>query len=112
MGPLALRMMGEPAIRRKTMPYFALIYELVEDYLPRRAAFRAEHLALAKAAQERGEIVLAGAFADPADRALLIFRGTDGGVAETFARNDPYVLNGLVKRWEVRPWTVVIGGAG
>ncbi len=93
------------------MPYFALIYELVDDYIARRATFRQEHLCLAKAAQERGEIVLAGAFAEPCDRALLIFRAADGSAAESFARQDPYVLNGLVKRWEVRPWTVVIGGA-
>jgi uncharacterized protein YciI len=87
------------------------MYELVDDYLPRRGGFRQEHLGLAAAAQERGEIVLAGAFADPPDRALLIFRGADRSVAEAFARKDPYVINGLVKRWEVRPWTVVIGGA-
>jgi uncharacterized protein len=93
------------------MPYFALIYELVDDYLPRRASFRQEHLALATAAHERGEIVLAGAFADPPDRALLIFRAADRSVAESFARKDPYVLNSLVKKWEVRPWTVVIGAA-
>lgn len=93
------------------MPYFALIYDLVEDYLPRRAAFRQEHLALASAAHERGEIVLAGAFADPPDRALLIFRAADRSLAESFARKDPYVLHGLVKRWQVRPWTVVIGAA-
>jgi uncharacterized protein len=93
------------------MPYFALLYELVEDYLPRRTAFRQEHLGLAAAAHQRGEIVLAGAFADPPDRALLIFRGADRSVAESFAHKDPYVSNGLVKRWEVRPWTVVVGGA-
>jgi uncharacterized protein YciI len=93
------------------MPYFALIYELVDDYLSRRAAFRQEHLGLAAAAHERGEIVLAGAFGDPADRALLVFRAADRSVAESFARKDPYVLNGLVKKWEVRPWTVVIGGS-
>jgi uncharacterized protein YciI len=92
------------------MPYFALIYELVDDYLARRATFRQEHLGLAAAAHQRGEIVLAGAFAEPCDRALLIFRAADPSTAEAFARNDPYVLNGLVKRWEVRPWTVVIGG--
>ncbi|HVB85570.1 MAG TPA: YciI-like protein [Candidatus Dormibacteraeota bacterium] len=92
------------------MPYFALIYELVDDYLARRGAFRQEHLGLACAAHERGEIVMAGALADPPDRALLIFRATDRTVAESFARKDPYVLNGLVKSWEVRPWTVVIGG--
>lgn len=93
------------------MAYFALLYELADDYLSRRAAFRQEHLGRAAAAHKRGEIVLAGAFADPADRALLVFRTADRSVAESFARKDPYVLNGLVKKWEVRPWTVVIGGA-
>lgn len=55
--------------------------------------------------------MLAGAFADPADKALLIFRANDKSVAEQFAKDDPYVINGLVKRWEVRAWTVVIGNA-
>jgi len=93
------------------MPYFALFYEVVDDYMARRAAFRAEHLRLAEAAHRRGELVLAGAFADPVDGALLIFRAPDRSVAETFARNDPYVVNGLVTRWWARPWTVVVGQA-
>ncbi|MGH9573530.1 MAG: YciI-like protein [Candidatus Acidiferrales bacterium] len=91
------------------MPYFALIYHLVDDYLERRASLRSQHLAIATSAHARGELVLAGAFAEPADQALLIFRCADIRVAESFAENDPYVINGLVKHWEVRPWTVVIG---
>jgi uncharacterized protein YciI len=91
------------------MPYFALIYHLFDDYLERRASFRSQHLAKATSAHARGELVLAGAFAEPADQALLIFRCADSRVAESFAENDPYVINGLVKHWEVRPWTVVIG---
>ena len=90
------------------MPYFALLYELADDYMARRAPLRAEHLKLASEAQARGEIVLAGAFADPSDKALLIFETPDQTVAESFARSDPYVVNGLVRKWEVRPWTVVI----
>jgi uncharacterized protein len=91
------------------MACYALIYELVDDYLSRRAAFRAEHLRLAAEAQARGELLMGGAFAEPADRALLIFHGADGSAVELFARNDPYVRNDLIKRWEVRPWNVVIG---
>ena len=90
------------------MRYYALFYYLVEDYLARRATYREEHLRLAREAHGRGELLLAGALADPADRALLIFRAADRSVAEDFARNDPYVIRGLVTRWEVRPWTVVI----
>ena len=91
------------------MAFYVLIYDLVDDYLARRGAFREEHLRLAAEAHARGELYMGGAFAEPADRALLIFRASSPSVAESFARNDPYVLNGLVLRWEVRPWTVVIG---
>lgn len=54
------------------MPYFALFYDVVNDFETKRAAFRQDHL--------------------------------------RYARQDPYVVNGLVARWEIRPWTVVIGG--
>jgi uncharacterized protein YciI len=92
------------------MAYYALFYEVVEDFPARRAPFRNEHLKLAQEANQRGEIVLAGALAEPPDGALIILRGDSPEVARSFAENDPYVRNGLVRRWEVRPWTVVIGG--
>ena len=88
--------------------YFALIYDLVDDYLDRRPAFRDEHLALARGAQARGELVLAGAFAEPADRALLVWTVDDPGTVEQFVRHDPYVINGLVTTWAIRPWNVVL----
>lgn len=91
------------------MQYWALFYDLAADYLERRGQFRAEHLDLARAAHARGEIVLAGAFSEPADAALFIFRAADKNVLENFVRADPYVANGLVLRWRIRPWTVVIG---
>jgi uncharacterized protein YciI len=89
--------------------YYLLSYELVDDYISRRAPLRDEHLRLAREAHARGEIVLAGAFADPLDGAALVFRASDQSLVEDFARNDPYVINGLVKRWKVRLWNVVIG---
>jgi uncharacterized protein len=89
--------------------HYVLRYELVDDYLERRAALRDEHLGLARAAFERGELLLAGALADPVDQALLVFRAPDRSVPEAFACRDPYVTNALVTRWEVRDWTVVIG---
>ncbi len=91
------------------MKYYALIYYVVDDYVSRRAAHREAHLRLAREAHRRGELLLAGAFSDPADRALLVFRASDSSVVENFARHDPYVTSGLVTRWEVRSWTVVVG---
>ncbi len=89
--------------------HWLLLYDLVDDYLERRAPLRPEHLGLADAAHERGELVMAGALADPPDRAVLVFRAEDASVPEAFATADPYVREGLVRSWEVRPWTVVIG---
>ena len=90
--------------------YHLLLYELADDYLERRPAYRAEHLALAGQLHERGVLRLGGAFADPADGAALVFEADDAGVVEDFVRRDPYVVHGLVKSWRVREWTVVVGG--
>jgi hypothetical protein len=90
------------------MNYYLLFYHVVDDYVARRAQFRDDHLRLARAAHERGELILGGALADPADAALLVFRAADKSVVEDFVQADPYVINGLVKKWEIRPWTVVI----
>jgi uncharacterized protein len=90
--------------------YLALQYDLVDDYLERRPEFREEHLGLARAAHERGELALAGAFTDPADGALLVWSTEDRSLVEAFAAADPYVRNGLVREWRVREWNVVVGG--
>jgi len=92
------------------MAYYALLYETGDDFVARRAPFREEHLKLAQAAHQRSELLLAGALGDPVERALLIFRCESPDPARTFAENDPYVRSGAVKRWEVAPWNVVIGG--
>ena len=91
--------------------YYLLFYDVVDGYVERRQPHRADHLERAQQAVERGELVLGGALANPTDQALLLFRGDSPAIAEAFAAADPYVLNGLVKRWYVREWTVVIGTA-
>ena len=91
------------------MGYYALFYHVVEGFVERRMAFREAHLAHARHAAERGDLVLGGALAEPADTALLVFRGDSPDAAKVFAEKDPYVRNGLVQRWEVRPWNVVVG---
>lgn len=91
------------------MRHFLLFYEVGEDYVARRAAFRDAHLQKAWAAHARGDLILGGALADPVDGAVLLFKGDSAQVAEAFAKTDPYVLNGLVSRWRIREWTTVAG---
>jgi len=77
--------------------------------MQRRGEFREAHLAAAWRSHDEGGLLMGGAFAEPADGALIIFRGASSRVAEDFAANDPYVLNGLVTSWRVREWTTVAG---
>ncbi len=87
---------------------YVLFYDYVPDVVERRAPFREAHLGLARASQERGGIVMAGAWTDPVDGAALVF--SSRAAAEAFPEVDPYVLNGLVPSWRVREWNVVVGG--
>ncbi|MCZ2839325.1 YciI-like protein [Modestobacter sp. VKM Ac-2985] len=89
--------------------HLLLEYTLAEDYLERRAALRADHLALAQEAHDRGELLLAGALPDPFDRAVLVWTAPQEAV-ERFVAADPYVVHGLVTGWTIRPWNVVVGG--
>jgi uncharacterized protein YciI len=89
--------------------HYLLFYEAVDNYEEARKPFRAAHLLHARAASERGELILGGAFANPVDGAALLFRGASPAAAERFAKTDPYVTNGLVKSWRIREWTTVVG---
>ena len=89
--------------------HFLLFYEVADDYITRRAEFRNVHLKLGWEAVNRGELVLGGALADPVDGAVLLFKGNSPEIAENFAKADPYVTSGIVKRWYVRQWTTVVG---
>jgi uncharacterized protein YciI len=98
-------MSDAPAVPSTTL--YLLLYDLVDDYVERRGPLRAEHLAGANAAADAGDLVMAGALADPPDGAVLVFRSA--AAAEAFAAADPYVREGLVTSWRVRPWNVVVG---
>src|SRR5687767_1803043 len=91
------------------MRHFLLLYTTASDYLERRGSFRDDHLRLAWDAHARGELILGGALTNPADGAVLLFQGQSPALAEAFAASDPYVLNGLIAKWEVREWTTVVG---
>ena len=91
------------------MKYFVLSYDVVDDMVTKRVPYREEHLRLIRDAHARGEIVMGGAVGDPPDGALLVFRAASPDVAEAFGREDPYVQQGLVITWTVKPWTLVAG---
>ena len=89
--------------------HYLLFYDYSSDYLERRGEFRDEHLKLAWNAVDRGELVLGGAFSEPADGAALMFKCSSLDVIERFVAADPYVKNCLVTSYRIRPWTTVVG---
>jgi uncharacterized protein YciI len=91
--------------------HYLLIYDVVDDYVTRRVPLRAAHIGHARESVARGELVLGGALANPPDGAVLLFRGSSPEIAERFAESDPYVVNGVVKKWRVREWTTIVGPA-
>ncbi|HUW93249.1 MAG TPA: YciI-like protein [Bacteroidales bacterium] len=90
--------------------YYILFYKTVDGYIEKRAPLRPLHLDLVNDTHLKGTLVMAGALADPADGAILVFKGDSPQVAEEFVASDPYVKNGLIKEWTIRPWIVVVGG--
>ncbi len=89
--------------------HYVLIYDYAPDYLERRTEFRDAHLQLAWESHECGEFKLGGVLADPIDSALLWFVADSPAVVEQFVARDPYVQNGLVRNWRIRPWMTVAG---
>lgn len=96
----------QPAFAVRT--HYILFYEVAPDFMERRPAFRDAHLAHARRSFDAGAMLIGGALAEPTDQVISVFQGESPAAAEAFAKEDPYVLNGLVTRWSVRPWSMVI----
>jgi uncharacterized protein YciI len=90
--------------------HYLLFYEKAPDHAEREGPLQAAHRTHVMAAVARGELLLGGPLADPLDGAqALLFQADSAATAEAFAAADPYVLNGIVTRWRVRPWQTVVG---
>jgi uncharacterized protein YciI len=90
--------------------YWILFYDYADDYMERRTPIRPKHFAWANEFRDRGELMMAGAYADPADGAALVFKADSRDTVERFVAGDPYNHEGLVKNHHIREWTVVLGG--
>ena len=85
-----------------------LTYTYVPEMTERRQPHRAAHLARLEAARDQGLLLLAGAFADPVDGALLLFEADDAGQIYTWMAGDPYCQAGLIRSAAVRELNVAV----
>ena len=88
----------------------SLRYTYVDGILEKRAPHREGHLAHANSCNE---LVAGGAHKDAKTDAvtggLLMFKAADTSVVEKFAKNDPYVVAGLVPSYDIQEWIVAVG---
>lgn len=85
------------------MPKFVVFYESADDVRSKAPAHFAAHQARWKEFADRGELLMIGTFANPQEQGSMgIF--TTREAAEAFVRADPFVLNGVVRGYEIREW--------
>ena len=82
---------------------YVLFYESGDDLETKAPLHFPAHSAHGHAFHERGALVAYGPFADPqAEGSMAVF--TSRAAAEEFARDDPFVANGVVRNWTIREW--------
>ena len=74
--------------------YYLLFYKTVENYIERRAPYRAEHLKMAQEAADSGQLVMGGALADPADGGCARFQGRQRAGGRSLCQKRP-----LCEKW-------------
>jgi hypothetical protein len=85
------------------MKKYVLFYESADDVASRAPPHYPAHWERCQEFHARGLLLMVGTFADPqTDGSMAIFTTREG--AEEFAAGDPFVLEGVVRRSEVREW--------
>jgi uncharacterized protein YciI len=86
---------------------FVVFYTPADDVLDRAPAHFPAHSARIDEFHRRGELLMVGTFADPQrDGSMAVF--TTREAAESFVAEDPFVLHGVVQRYEIREWHEVL----
>jgi uncharacterized protein YciI len=88
---------------------YVLFYDSADDVKSRAPAHLAAHRAHLEASHARGDLLMIGTFADVQEQgAMAIF--TSHEAAADFARDDPFVLNGVVRSWRIQIWNEILAG--
>jgi uncharacterized protein YciI len=79
-----------------------MFYELSEDGMSKVPSHMGAHQARLREFHGRGVLLMAGPYGAPPVGALGVF--TSRAAAEEFARDDPFMLNGLVGKCTFHEW--------
>lgn len=86
---------------------YVVLYESADDVLSRAPAHFPAHRARLDEFHARGDILMVGTFGDPQEQgSMAIFPTREA--AEAFVAGDPFVLEGVVRRHEIREWNEIL----
>ena len=86
---------------------YATTWRAVDDFLPLARQHGPAHVQRLHYFHGRGVLLMAGTFDEPMNGdAMGIF--TSRVAAEKFIAGDPFVLNGVVATWALRPWNEIL----
>jgi uncharacterized protein YciI len=86
---------------------YVLSYRAVPDFLPLARENGQAHRAHYRPFVERGDLLMIGPMAEPADGdAMAVF--TTRQAAEEFVAGDPFVVNNVVAEWSIRAWAEAV----
>jgi uncharacterized protein len=89
------------------MTLYVLLYDSADDVASRAPAHFPAHRARLDEFHRRGGLLMVGTFGDPQNEGSMgIFTSRDA--VEEFVREDPFVLNGVVKHWHIREWNEIL----
>jgi uncharacterized protein len=88
---------------------YVLLYASADDVMSKAPAYFAAHSARIAEFHERGDLLMVGTFGDPQTQgSMAIFASREA--AEEFVRDDPFVINGVVRAYEIREWNEILAG--
>lgn len=97
-----------PVAKQQNIYYVVFLetgYTSFEEAMSKAPDLIAAHKERTKELHNQGTILMAGAFLDNRDAALSTMAVcATREAAEEFVKGDPFVLNGMVKKWYVREW--------
>jgi uncharacterized protein YciI len=86
---------------------YVLLYESADDVASKAPEHFPAHLARLKEFHGRGEILMVGTFGDPqAQGAMGIFPSRAS--VEAFVADDPFLVHGVIKSYEIREWHEIL----
>jgi uncharacterized protein YciI len=86
---------------------YVLLYESADDVAAKAPLHFPAHLAWITEFQGRGEILMVGTFGDAQRHGAMGIFPTREAV-EAFVADDPFLLNGVIKNYEIREWNEIL----